>query len=41
MGKLRRALTLVYLLSESSEGLTLDEMPAALNALVRLQRSRI
>lgn len=26
MGKLRRALTLVHLLSESSEGLTLDEM---------------
>jgi len=30
MGKLRRALTLVYLLSESSEGLTLDEMADAL-----------
>lgn len=30
MGKLRRALTLVHLLSESSEGLTLDEMALAL-----------
>ncbi|WP_324750985.1 WYL domain-containing transcriptional regulator [Sphingomonas sp. LY54] len=30
MGKLRRALTLVHLLAESSEGLTLDEMAEAL-----------
>ncbi|WIA57851.1 WYL domain-containing transcriptional regulator [Sphingobium sp. WTD-1] len=30
MGKLRRALTLVHLLSESAEGLTLDEIASAL-----------
>lgn len=30
MGKLRRAITLVHMLSESSEGLTLDEMADAL-----------
>ncbi|PEQ10309.1 WYL domain-containing protein [Novosphingobium sp. PC22D] len=35
MGKLRRALTLVHLLSESSEGLTLDEMAHALGVTRR------
>lgn len=35
MGKLRRALTLVHLLSESTEGLTLDEMAAELGVTRR------